>query len=83
MPKDEGLEGSPNGTDSYSGVSIGGRSTFGAPETFGLGSGFGCNAKNGAVARSARGDKNPNDHLLLKLWKFRDCHLSFLEKSEP
>jgi hypothetical protein len=74
MSKDEGLEGSPNGTDSYSGVSIGGSSTFGAPEKFGLGSGLDCKAKTEAVDRSARGDKNPNDHIVLKLWKFRDFH---------
>jgi hypothetical protein len=74
MPKDEGLEGSPNGTDLYSGVSTGSSSTCGAPETFCLGSGLGCNAKAGAVDRSGRGDKNLNDHLVLKIWKFRDCH---------
>jgi hypothetical protein len=74
MSKDEGLEGLPNGTVLYSGVSTGGTSNSGAPEKFGLGSGLGCKVKTGAVDRSARGDKNPNDHLVLKLWKFRDCH---------
>jgi hypothetical protein len=59
MSKDEGLEGSPNRTDLYSGVSTGGSSNSGVPEKFGLGSGLGCNAKTGAVNRSARGDKNP------------------------
>jgi hypothetical protein len=74
MYNDEGLEDSPNRTDLYSGVSTGDSSTSGAPEKFGLSSGLGCNAKNRAVDRSARGDKNPNDHLVLKLWKIRDCH---------
>jgi hypothetical protein len=74
MSKDEGLEGLPNGTVLYSGVSTGGTSNSGAPEKFGLGSGLGCKVKTGAVDRSARGDKNLNDHLVLKLWKFRDCH---------
>jgi hypothetical protein len=59
MSKDEGLEGSPNVTDIYSWVSTGGSSTSGVPEKFGLGSGLGCNAKTGAVDRSARGCKNP------------------------
>jgi hypothetical protein len=74
VSKNEGLEGAPNGTELYSGVSTGGSPTSGAPEKFDLGSGLGCNAKTGAVDRSARGDKNLNDHLVLKLWKFRDCH---------
>jgi hypothetical protein len=75
MSKDEGLEGFPNGTDLYSGLSTGGSSTSGAPEKFGLVSGLDCNAKTGAVDRSSRGDKNPNDHLVLKLWKFTDSQL--------
>jgi hypothetical protein len=59
MSKDEGLEGSPNGTGLYSGVSTGSSSNVGAPEKFGLGSVLGCNAKTGVEDRSARGDKNP------------------------
>jgi hypothetical protein len=59
MSKDEGLEGSPNVADIYSGVCTGGSSTSGFPQKFGLGSGLGCNAKTGAVDRSARGYKNP------------------------